>query len=96
MIFLNDDNFPEELKTKTYLIKDFINRKLKYINYKIYYDININTITIDIHLINLDVSIYINYYDMLHMKIQDIKELIIKEVCKVINNLYFEEGDLYE
>lgn len=96
MIFLNDDNFPEELKTKTYLIENFINRKLKYINYKIYYDININTITIDIHLINLDVRIHINYYDMLHMKIQDIKELIIKEVCKVINDLYFEEEDLYE
>lgn len=96
MIFLNDDNFPEELKTKTYLIKNFINRKLKYINYKIYYDININAITIDILLIKISVRIHINYDDMLHMKIQDIEELIIKEVCKGINNLYFEEEDLYE
>lgn len=96
MIFLNDDNFPEELKTKTYLIENFINKKLKYINYKIYYDININAITIDIRLIELSVRIYINYYDMLHMNIQYIKELIIKEVYKNINNLYFEEGDLYE
>lgn len=96
MIFLNDDNFPEKLKTKTYLIKNFINRKLKYINYKIYYDININAIIIDIILINISISIYINYYDMLNMQIQNIKELIIKEVCQNINNLYFEEGDLYE
>ena len=96
MIFLDDDNFPEELKTKTYLIKDFINRKLKYINYKIYYDIHINAITIYIVLINISIGIHINYYDMLHMKIQDIKELIIKEVYKNIDNLYFQEEDLYE
>ena len=96
MIFLDNDNFPEELKTKTYLIKNFINRKLKYINYKIYYDININAITIDILFIEISIRIYINYYDMLHMKIQDIKELIIKEVYKNIDNLYFQEEDLYE
>lgn len=96
MIFLNDDNFPEKLKTKTYLIENFINRKLKYINYKIYYDININAIIIDIILINISIRIYINYYDMLNMQIQNIKELIIKEVWQNINNLYFEEGGLYE
>ena len=96
MIFLDDDNFPEQLKTKTYLIKNFINRKLKCINYEIYYDININAITIYIYLINLSIGIHINYYDMLHMKIQYIKELIIKEVYKNIDNLYFVEEDLYE
>lgn len=96
MIFLDDDNFPDELKTKTYLIKNFINRKLKYINYKISYDIDINAITIYIVLINISIGIHINYYDMLHMKIQDIKELIIKEVYKNIDNLYFQEEDLYE
>lgn len=96
MIFLNDYNFPEKLKTKTYLIINFINRKLKYKNYKIYYDINISAIIIDILLINISIRIYINYYDMLNMQIQNIKELIIKEVCQKINNLYFEEGDLYE
>ena len=96
MIFLDDDNFPEELKTKTYLIKDFINRKLKCINYKIYYDINLNAITIDIVLINISIGIHINYYDILNMEIQYIKELIIREVRKNIYNLYFEEEDLYE
>lgn len=86
-----DKNFPKELKYRIFEIENYINLKLKINSYEIYYSINFNEINITIHLCDFSCNISFNYYEFLSMNINEIYNIIIKNINCYIQHKYFKE-----